>query len=97
MTIETTYPRFKWIKWNNWMGPNKTAWPHSDSIENKTESVPTAELEKWGHTPPVAGRSAPRMHARRVCPERALGARAAAHNAAERPHAGVRPATEVGA
>lgn len=87
--------RFEWINWRPEMGPNQTAWAHSNLVENIADSLSRWGIEKWGQTHPPDGRSASRMHTRSVCPETGSSARAAAHNAAGRTPAGVWPATEV--
>jgi hypothetical protein len=93
----TAHLRFEWINWNSGMGPNKIEWPHSDFSETTAHRISQDGIEKWGQTPLPGGRSASRMRTRSVCPESALGARAAAHNAGERTAAGVGAATGVSA
>lgn len=96
MTIESTYPRFDWIKWNA---------SRLTTAEPVRQTVPTREAPTTARTADtIAVRQPPHPLRRRslytrrgsVCVRSCSGARAAAHNAAGRPHAGVGVDREVG-
>jgi hypothetical protein len=87
--------RFEWINWNVQVVRLSNQSYDTDSNEYTQNEASATDSAKPYEPPHPSERRSIHVHAERVCVRTWSGARAAAHNAAERVRAGVEASTEV--
>ena len=87
--------RFEWINWNRRVVPNKIESYDADFRVRSPQEASEVDSAKPYEPPHPSVRRSIHVRVERVCVRTWSGARAAAHNAAERVRAGVEASMEV--